>query len=202
MPSLDEQTLSAFVTRSGLPIQTFVETGTYLGDTAILASKMFKTVHTIEINDVLYNEQQRNLRKFSNIRAHHGDSVKVLPKVLEEETESMKNGHIMFWLDAHWSMGNTSFGQEHVPLYKELHAIVQHVTKTNGACLVAIDDVRLFGKMDHEVDWTPICTVSIMEKVQGVLKDSWFESSQIDEKDRLLLVLENKSEGGLSVRMA
>lgn len=193
MPGLDKKTMSAIVQRSGLTIPVFVETGTYLGESAIAAAQTFERVHTIEINDNLYNSQKASLGRFKNVCAYLGDSVKVLPKVL-----STINSSAFFWLDAHWSMGNTSYGQEHVPLYRELDCIVAYVKASKCSCIVAIDDVRLFGKMDQSVDWRPINVHSIILMVQCVLRESWFAPSHMDEKDILLLVLENKADGGIS----
>ena len=75
---------------------TIVETGTLFGDGAELMSKHFKTVHTIEIQDTLYEKAKARFQGNPGIQCHNGDSVDVLQRLsLPEPT--------VFFLDAHWS---------------------------------------------------------------------------------------------------
>jgi hypothetical protein len=75
---------------------TIVETGTLFGDGAELMSKHFKTVHTIEIQDTLYEKAKARFQGNPGIQCHRGDSVDVLGRLsLPEPT--------VFFLDAHWS---------------------------------------------------------------------------------------------------
>jgi hypothetical protein len=75
---------------------TIVETGTLFGDGAELMSKHFKTVHTIEIQDTLYEKAKARFQGNPGIQCHRGDSVDVLQRLsLPEPT--------VFFLDAHWS---------------------------------------------------------------------------------------------------
>jgi hypothetical protein len=75
---------------------TIVETGTLFGDGAELMSKYFKTVHTIEIQDALYEKAKARFQGNPGIQCHNGDSVDVLQRLsLPEPT--------VFFLDAHWS---------------------------------------------------------------------------------------------------
>jgi hypothetical protein len=111
-----------------------VETGTFLGATAEWASAVFPTVHTIEAAPELFERAKARLAACENVTAHPGRS----PDVLRGLLPSLR-GSWLFWLDAHWSAGET-FGQgDECPLLRELELILGA-----GAHSVLIDDARCF----------------------------------------------------------
>lgn len=77
---------------------TIVETGTLFGDGAELMSKHFKTVHTIEIQDSLYEKAKARFQGNPGIQCHNGDSVDVLASLAPTLATPT-----VFFLDAHWS---------------------------------------------------------------------------------------------------
>jgi hypothetical protein len=77
---------------------TIVETGTLFGDGAELMSKHFKTVHTIEIQDSLYEKAKARFQGNPGIQCHNGDSVDVLAALAPTLATPT-----VFFLDAHWS---------------------------------------------------------------------------------------------------
>lgn len=79
-----------------MDIDIFVESGTYEGGTAILASNIFKKVYTIENSSEMYNIAKKNLKSIKNIELLKGDTRDCLINI------NLKN-NILFWLDAHWS---------------------------------------------------------------------------------------------------
>jgi hypothetical protein len=113
----------------------FVETGSYVGDgikNAIFAG--FESIHSIELADKHYN-YCKALFKYNNaVQLHHGDSVDVLPKILSNLTQPAT-----FWLDAHYSGGDTTFQGSLTPLMRELELIKNHPIKTHT---ILIDDLR------------------------------------------------------------
>jgi hypothetical protein len=120
----------------------FIETGTYHGETSILAGKYFKTVDTIEINQTLYEQSKKTLSSYKNITLHKGDSLDILtrlfpPKSLIENT--------FFFLDAHLSGMDTVCDEIkiEVPLTQELKLLDKCVLKN---CVVCADDVRLWSE--------------------------------------------------------
>ena len=66
------------------PIDNFVETGTYLGETSYWASTQFKHTHTIEISDELHQEATKRYSKIENLHFHLGDSKDVIPKIVKQ----------------------------------------------------------------------------------------------------------------------
>ncbi len=115
---------------------TFIETGTARGSTTAVARKVFKTVHTIEINKKLFDYGKRRFRKYGNVHLYHGDSTHILPQILPAIT-----GKPVFWLDGHNSPGMGQ-GAVNTPLLEEL-AIIKQSGITNGILL--IDDIRCSG---------------------------------------------------------
>lgn len=117
---------------------TFVETGTYLGDTIWLALEIgFKTIHSIELNDQLFLNAKKLFNHKNQVMIWNGDSVDCLPKIM-----GMINGPATFWLDAHASgplKGGKSGGS---PVLDELNIIKKHSCKEHT---IFIDDRRLFG---------------------------------------------------------
>jgi len=84
---------------------TAVETGTYLGATTKFLARHFNRIHTIELDEELYNEASNNTFKNNkNIMCYLGDSAKVLKdRLIENLNKSKLDKKVFFFLDAHWS---------------------------------------------------------------------------------------------------
>src|SRR5687768_9818802 len=82
---------------------TLVETGTYRADTVRALRRDFQVIYSIELDDALYQAAVARTRRQSNARILHGDSAEMLPVVLSGLTEPA-----LFWLDAHYSGGETA----------------------------------------------------------------------------------------------
>jgi tetratricopeptide (TPR) repeat protein/cellulose synthase/poly-beta-1,6-N-acetylglucosamine synthase-like glycosyltransferase/serine acetyltransferase len=117
-------------------LDTFIETGTYLGDTSCAASKIFSTVHTIELSAELHQKASDRFRNDPGIHVHHGDSGKIFPKLLGQ-----LKGKSLFWLDGHYSEGITAKGDENTPVLKEIRAIKDSLITD---AVILIDDLRFF----------------------------------------------------------
>lgn len=113
----------------------FVETGSYMGDgisNAINAG--FQEIISIELSDRYYHLCKNKFQKHSNIRIYHGDSHEVLPDIIYDI-----NMPITFWLDGHYSCGDTALGKYWAPLMQELDIIKKHKINTHT---IMIDDMR------------------------------------------------------------
>lgn len=134
---------------------TFIETGTYVGETVRSIQPYFEKVHTIEISEYLYNRFFQEHPDYGNVTVHLGDSSKVIPELLNQFDENQK---CVFWLDGHFSHGCTSKGDKDVPLLEECQSIDRLYKPDEG--LVLVDDYRLFGVTEPE-DWSDITVESI-----------------------------------------
>jgi len=117
-------------------LTTLVETGTYLGDMVFSLRKRFKTIISIELSSELCARAQQRLREFPHVSIIEGDSSKVLPEVLDGLKVPT-----LFWLDGHYSAGNTALGERETPVSAEMEAILNHPVAGH---VVLIDDARNF----------------------------------------------------------
>lgn len=117
-------------------IDTFIETGTYKGNTARWAAGNFDYVTTIEAYKPRYQKTKAGLKdRYPSIKFCLGDSR----TRLLSERQRAKRESVMLWLDAHWC-GNYEKSQGtdgECPLIDEL----KHVGIND---IVMIDDARLF----------------------------------------------------------
>lgn len=126
--------------RSG--ITTFIETGTYLGDTVNAVKDTFDKIYSIELSKDLYKEAVDRFKGEDSIQILHGDSPNVLPSLLPKI-----DGPIMFWLDAHYSGGVTALSERGVtPIERELDIILD---SWRPGSIILIDDARLFTGTDN-----------------------------------------------------
>jgi hypothetical protein len=178
MPALSKQEIMAMMK---ITCNIFVETGTYLGETTDIAKNLFEKVHTIEIAHHFY-ENAKKLFSGTNVTCHLGDSSILLEpicKTLDKPT--------CFWLDGHWSAGNTGRGIKNIPLYEELEVIMKHCSQK---CLILIDDCRLFEKTDPYVaGWEVINKNTILEILKSRIESYSFFPSSLHPQDRMVIVI-------------
>lgn len=123
--------------------QTFIETGTYKGDTTAKAAEHFKYIHSIELGADLYEQAKNRFKGQSRVCVYHGDSAEVLPTVLKKA-----KGKTLIFLDAHFSLFDTAQGSKNTPIITELTVI-----KKSGIddATIIIDDMRMFYTPQIEV---------------------------------------------------
>jgi|SRR5579872_5014525 len=118
-------------------IDTAIETGTWQGATTAFLGYLFKEVRTMEINVEAFQNALVNLRPYSNIVVHYGNS----PDILRQILPSFKGKRVLFYLDAHWF--------DYWPLPDEL----QLISKTHrDNCIIVIDDFKVPGRIDIPYD--------------------------------------------------
>jgi len=121
---------------------TLVETGTFYGEMVEAQKKRFKKVISIELGVDLFNRAQNKFRNDKNVEIIQGDSSTALIPIAKDLKEPA-----IFWLDGHYSSGDTARGDKDCPIFEELDAIfagrkLDHV--------LLIDDARCFiGEGDY-----------------------------------------------------
>jgi vacuolar-type H+-ATPase subunit F/Vma7 len=122
-------------------IRIFIETGTCAGDTVEFVKKDFKKIYSIELSDKYANEAKKRFEKDENVFIITGDSAEEIPKLIKEINEPC-----VFWLDGHYSYGDTAKSKLETPIIEELKPILE----MNQNHLILIDDARLFiGKHNY-----------------------------------------------------
>ncbi len=136
---------------------TWVETGTFMGATTRFLASISPKVCTVEPAQKLF---ERAKRRFANthVEVINGVSEEIFPSLLPT-----LSGDICFWLDGHYSAGQTFKGATDCPVEDELKAIEANLASF-GKVSILIDDVRCFlstaadfddyPSIDYLVDWS------------------------------------------------
>lgn len=135
--------------RNGLPNATWVETGTFLGETTSLLAANAHKVFSVEPEATLFS---RAVKKFSDqphVKIVNGPSESVFPSLLPT-----LSGDVNFWLDGHYSAGVTFKGDLETPIIEELAQIEANLGRFNGLS-VLVDDVRCFDPGNPEYSTYP-----------------------------------------------
>lgn len=136
---------------------TWIETGTYKGETTRFLAGFGMQVHTLEPESNLYSAAVSSLAHLPNVKVHFGTSEELLPNILAQVSTNCN-----FWLDGHYSGGKTFKGTVDFPLLEELSSIAKECM--DGRSLtVFVDDVCCLSPiyeetfkvnlLDYLVDW-------------------------------------------------
>ncbi len=133
--------ISAYLRRYAL--HQFVETGTHLGDTlAYIAHDKTVMCTSIELADNYYQAAMQRFASYANVTLLQGDSGTVLSELVR-----ILSAPALFWLDGHYSGGDTGKAKLDTPVSAELEAILDSPVKGH---VVLIDDARCFdGTRDY-----------------------------------------------------
>lgn len=116
-------------------VSDFVETGTAFGKSAAWASQRFTKVYTIERSEEMYAHAQKAYGQLANVSFLQGDSREHLRSIVSQLARPA-----IFWLDAHWSGGETYGEGDECPVLDEV-AIIDAAGPDH---LLLIDDARFF----------------------------------------------------------
>jgi len=119
-------------------LKILVETGTYYGDMVEAMKNDFDKIYSIELSKELFNKAKKRFKGENKISLIHGDSATEIKKVVDSLKEPA-----LFWLDGHYSGGETAKGDKYTPLYEELMHIFNAKTKGH---VILIDDARCLGR--------------------------------------------------------
>lgn len=155
---------------------SFIETGTYRGDTFVRMMKHgFKFGRTVELNDDIISEDNVEAISYMitasngerDLGIYRGDSPDLIPGFLADVKKKFpdpKDQEVTFWLDAHASgqlVGGRSGG---CPLLDELKAIEADPIKTHT---IFINDRRLFGS----AEWSFVSEQSVIDALKKINPD-------------------------------
>lgn len=118
---------------------TLVETGTFMGDMIEAVQYDFKKIYSIELVEFIRDLTMERFKNKTNIEILLGDSSVMLAKVVKQLTEPA-----LFWLDGHYSGGDTGIGEKVCPIYGEMDAVLA----SPYPHVILIDDARCFNGQD------------------------------------------------------
>lgn len=147
--SLDSQLVKHL--KEKLNLSTFIETGTFHGNTIDGVLAYFDELITIELSEVLFQSVKERFAKENKVQPLLGNSAEILSKIVpEQQTKS-----VLYWLDAHWCIADNTAGEtSQCPLVDEIRAIKD----LNDQSVILIDDARLFlspPPKPHEISQWP-----------------------------------------------
>lgn len=145
----------ALLLRLGRSDATWVETGTFEGETTKFLSPHARKIYSIEPEPELYAAAKKKLASCSNVEVFNGLSEEVFESLLPD-----LDGNLCFWLDGHFSGGVTHRGPQDTPILDESGAIEPHLSRWSDT-RIFIDDIRCFNpkaypgypRLDVIVDW-------------------------------------------------
>jgi hypothetical protein len=136
-----------------------VETGTYLGASALLLADVVEEVWSVELKPEILEQARDRTAGRSGIHLYEGYSPEVLPAMLAQVP-----GPALYWLDGHggtFGAGDVPANIKECPVLDELAAIEDHPHAARSVIL--IDDARaFFGPMlqHRPEDWPTFVEVA------------------------------------------
>lgn len=142
------------------PNEIFIETGSLNGDGIQKALNAgFKRIISIEITEHYYEKCKKRFQNNPEVELIKGDSFKILPSVIKDI-----NVPITFWLDGHYSWGDTGKGQYQTPLIQEIEVIASHPLKNHT---ILIDDMRCWKDPNHGHGFTVDDIFKALDKIKS-----------------------------------
>ncbi len=117
-------------------LNTFVESGTYLGGTVAFMRKHCDQVYSVEFQPHLAIAAQRRFAGDQDIHIFQGDGSQCMPRIVPE-----LRGPALFWLDGHFEPGTTRDGEIACPTLQEMSAALGDARYTH---IVLVDDAHDF----------------------------------------------------------
>lgn len=149
-------------------INILYESGTFKGDMVYGMKNRFKKIVSVELSDFYFQLAKKRFKNNKHINIIKGDSKKEIKKFLK----SLKKASV-FWLDGHYSGGETAKSKVNTPIVNELESILNHNIKTH---VILIDDARHFNGED---DYPKI------DGLKKILKDSNYSMKVKDDIIRI-----------------
>jgi hypothetical protein len=117
-------------------LKTFVETGTFKGDTlAAVAATGIRAI-SVELSPEYFDRANQRFAGKRNVELHQGDAGDVLPRIVATLQEPA-----LFWLDGHYSAGETAHGALASPISAEVQCILDSPVQGH---VMLIDDAHEF----------------------------------------------------------
>jgi len=165
----------------------FIETGTFMGETIFSLEPYFSKLYTVEVSEKYYSSTKSR---------HHGNKINFLlgdSSIVFKSLLPTISDKCVFFLDGHWSGGDTGHSNKDCPLEEELALIYSLFT---NAAIIIIDDFRLFGldKSSGKLgeDWSKINKESLLSILQPRISKVYHLDSCHAINDRLIIHINAK----------
>lgn len=165
----------------------FIETGTHNGGTIFSVEPYFDKLYTIEFSEKYYF-RTKSYYTGDKVNFILGDSSIVFESLLPKITDKC-----IFFLDGHWSSGDTGRSTKDCPLEEE----ITHINNLfENEAIIIIDDFRLFG-LDQSSgklgeDWSKINKEGLLNILKSRINKIYHLDSECAKDDRLIIHINSK----------
>jgi hypothetical protein len=200
MPSLDISFLNS-LEDDYTKYSSFIETGTLNGGTIFALEPYFNRLYTIEFSEKYYyntkkayieiqTQRQAESADYSGNKINFilGDSSIIFESLLPNIADKC-----IFFLDGHWSSGDTGQSDKDCPLEEE----ITHINNLfQNDAIIIIDDFRLFG-LDKSSgilgeDWSQINKENLLNILKPRINKVYHLDSEYAKDDRLIIHINAK----------
>jgi len=140
-------------------VDTFIETGTYKGGTALQAARVFTRVHTIELLPENYRSAKKRLSHHHHVNCIQGDSARIL-----QNYRKYAPTRAVLWLDAHYSGEGTGGLPGFSVVVKELKALK---SQEIDDAIILVDDLRCMYYPDKRQNEPQLIIKELIESLPG-----------------------------------
>lgn len=133
--AVKQREMRRYAAEFGLTV--LVETGTFEGDMVEAMKGCFERIYSIELSEQLHAKAMQRFIRDANVTLIQGDSGVELGQLCAKLDRPA-----LFWLDGHYSAGETARGEKDTPIYEELNHIFGSDINRH---VILIDDARCFG---------------------------------------------------------
>jgi len=158
MPSLKYNEIveiTSNFTQFDLTNMSFYESGTYYATTTLQMQPYFKKIFTIEVSLNIFENTHKHLSQYNNITHINGATEDIIKDIIINNPKE----EFIFFLDGHYSSGDTGSSNIEVPLLEELTQINTYYKKKG---IIIIDDYNLFQTNSNE-DWSNITIDNVLK---------------------------------------
>jgi hypothetical protein len=152
---------------------SFVEAGTYLGDTVDFFRPHASRIVSVEIDEELWRKASERFSDDPQVQIVRGDAELEIPRIVRELGRPA-----LIWLDGHYSGEGTAQGEHYEPAV----AILQRLGGAGVApgTTIVIDDLRLFGRLPE---------FPTLEALTSTARTAWPDAKIYSGLDSLVISL-------------
>lgn len=146
-------------------LSILVETGTYKGEMVDALYDYFKEIYSIELSEMYSKRARAYFQWRKKVKIIQGDSGDIIGELIRKIKQPA-----LFWLDGHYSAGDTAKGEKSTPVLKELKHILSAKDLRH---VILVDDARAFGKAEDypSLEELQDFVISLRKNVEIINKD-------------------------------
>jgi len=164
-------TLLNFLKKYNNNNKIFIETGSFNGDgiETALKTNLYSKIYSIELSKFYHDKCTNRFIRNNKVNIVFGDSGLMLKELLKDINEPCT-----FWLDGHYSAGNTACAEDYCsPIMLELESIKNHTHKGVKNHVILIDDMNGFTEkmIDENIKINGKCGYVLKNELENKIRE-------------------------------